>query len=87
MTFLNANTKDIGQILQNIKLTGYLTASLLSFKPELFNHVLIYLNINKANDEAFFNRGLAKNKLGLDFKGAVNDFTKAIEINPDDKEY
>ena len=47
----------------------------------------IYLKTNKANDEAFFNRGLAKNKLGLDFKGAVNDFTKAIEINPDDKDY
>ena len=33
--------------------------------------------------EEFFNRGNAKYNL-KDYKGAIADFTKAIELNPDD---
>ena len=35
---------------------------------------------------AYYNRGLAKQKIG-DFNEAISDYTKAIEIDPDDADY
>ena len=46
----------------------------------------IVLTGNKKEDAiAYFNRGLSKAKL-QDYRGAIADFTKAIELKPDNAE-
>jgi tetratricopeptide (TPR) repeat protein len=48
-----------------------LTFLLLAFSLNCFSQI----------EEEFFNSGIKKNKAG-DYQGAIEDYTKALEINP-----
>ena len=41
------------------------------------------MEINPKDADAYYNRGIAKGDL-KDYYGAISDYTKAIEINPND---
>jgi len=49
----------------------------------LFDEVIA---ADPTHDLAFYNRGVCKMTL-TDFKGALDDFSKAIELNPEDFDY
>ena len=44
------------------------------------------LKLIRKNDRAYYDRGFAENKLAH-YVSAIDDYTKAIELNPDVAEY
>ena len=83
---LNDLNKSV-EINSNIGMTYYNRGVIYGYLNKLDLELADYnkaLKLDKSIAEAYYNRGLIKGKDKEDYKGAIEDFTFALNINPKD---